>query len=337
MVQRIFKDIVILFCLIKTFNCANPKLIIKSQNQEFGMACTDLILRDYVRPTLAASLEKMILVNMSPDQTHYHDYILQKLQPEFVLIVYNGWKQQISLNDIGHKINSYILFIDHVLEVSETIKQWKSSTVSWNPLARIFVFIRDSSETDWKLRQILQVFLDNHMRNVDIIRTSENADKIEVVTWFPYADGSCGTRIQKLTLIARCDMSSLKKSNIVRNQIARPKIPFDMGNCSALVTGIEWAPFVHHNRRTGRNSGSEIHAIAVIASKLNIFIKYKVMDTQFRDNMTQIYAELEKRYYCLFIFITYYVSMCVLFKELRILSLEVLAYTTSIAAHLNLQ
>lgn len=290
MIQRIFKNCIIFFSLIKTLNCAYQTIFIPMESQA---VCSNYVLRDYVHPIIAASHEKIILVNISPHQTQYHDNILQKLHTEFVLIVNNGWKQRISLDVIGHKISFYILFVEHLFEVSETIKQWKSSSVTWNPLARVFIFISDSSDTDWKLRLILQIFLENHMINVDIIRKIENADIIEVVTWFPYADGSCGTHIHKLEMIGRCDMSSSEKSK--KFQIARPKIPFNMGNCTVLVTGIEWAPFVHQNRRTSRNCGSEIHMIAAISSKLNIFIQYKIIDTQFRDNMTAIYAELEER------------------------------------------
>lgn len=295
MIERILKDVFILFCLIKTFNCENSKMFFKIENKKFEFACTNHVLRNFVRPTIAASLEKTILVNISPDETEYHDYILQNLQTEFALNVYNRWKQEILLDAIGHKIHFYILFIDHLFEVTETIKRWKLSTVTWNPLARVFVFISDSSETDWKSRLILQKFLENHMMNVDIIRKSENADKIEVVTWFPFADGSCGTHIQKLEVIGQCDKGSLEKASAFQRQVARPKIPLDMGNCTTLVTGIEWAPFIHHNRRTGRNSGSEIQMMAAISSKLNISVHYKILDTKFRDNMTVINAELENR------------------------------------------
>lgn len=248
----------------------NPKLLGSIEDEHFEMNCLISVYEEYVRPLLASTNSNgKILVNVSPSRLYVfqHEYILRRFYQEFAIMV-SGFTYPLKQQKYDSKIGTYVLFCTNIAEVSETIKLWKSCIDSWNPTASVLIFYNNTSESYRNIKRILMIFLKNKVLNVNVI--SIGVTKIEIVTWSPYDDGSCGKYIRNLNIIAECILETSRYRSTY-HEVEKAKFSINVHKrCPLKAISLEWAPYTFYNSKIGSYSGFEVELFKAFAVKMNL-------------------------------------------------------------------
>lgn len=180
-------------------------------------------------------------------------------------------------------------------------RQWKSST-SWNPSARVLLlmpFTNDEISISTKLRQILDIFLQFNMLHVKMVIHRVTSLTLEVITWFPFDEENCASKVSELTLIGRCECTRSGFQYIEYPTAEKVVVPLRARGCELRTSASVQEPYVIYNRETREFSGLEVQLVRNIASELDMRVKF-VLINESRSNRalnygSGIYSQLFQR------------------------------------------
>lgn len=128
------------------------------------------VFEKYLQTTLLAARKdtNILIANVPPLLAIHHNTIFKLIIKEFAILLHSSYTKSV---EFPKKIGVYILYVQYIVEVADSIKLWKSSKYTRNPAARVILFLSDRSKTRWK---ILNIFLKNNMLDVDVILERHN-------------------------------------------------------------------------------------------------------------------------------------------------------------------
>lgn len=248
----------------------NTKHFFSIDDEHIERNCLKSVFDEHVRPLLASTNSNgEIFVNLASSESieQDQDYILKMFHQEFAVIV-NSWVHSKKYQNIDSKVAVYVLFCTSLPEVKDTIERWKSSIDTWNSNANVFIFLKDPSESYWKIRKILKILIHSNLLNVNVI--SIGIRKIEVVTWVPHIDGGCGRYFRNLQIISECILET-SRYRVTHNELEELKNVLNVHQmCPLKVISLEWTPFTFFDRKLGSYAGFEAEILKNIADKLQI-------------------------------------------------------------------
>lgn len=164
----------------------------------------------------------------------------------------------------------------------------------------------DSSQTNAlsyaRAREILSVFLYNNMLHVKLIIPDDKTDVLKDVTWLPFDNKNCASKLTKLIPIGRCDCSSTGSGYqfIEYPSAQRPVIPRRLTDCKLRISASLQEPYVRYNRSSRIIHGFEVTLVKNIAIRMGMqpkiaMIKEERSNRDVTGNRTGIYSKLFNR------------------------------------------
>lgn len=262
----------------------------------------------------------LAIINVIPNPSVFQRMILKRMNEdkEHVLgvMIKDARKMHLNASHVTEKAQNYFMLLSYASEITTTIGQLKSLP-TWNPLAQVVVLFIDPmqslSQQETMSQIVFNELLHHSVLNVNIIyQYSTEPFKFEVVTWFPYYNLSCASRVNNIQKIDECIVtektSGMKKEQQVGRQVTLhvfnqdmfPKIPKKFHDCDLKITTFVWEPFVTGRRRQHDKieSGLEILMLHTITEKMHLKPIYSVISSKramrliTADNETGIYADL---------------------------------------------
>lgn len=250
--------------LVLTFTVVlggNPALLNAMDDGRIERNCLKSVFDEYVRPLLATTTNSngKIFVNLPSSRSNVRnqDFILKMFHRKFAVIM-NNWQNE---NEIKNN-NTYVLFCTHLAEVTDMIERLKLRIGTWNSTSSVIIFFKDTSESFWKIRRILMIFIHSNVLNVHVI--SIGIKKIDVVT-FPYIDRGCGKYIRNVQIAAECNMET-SRYRVMHSEVNINKV---QNRCPFKVVSLEWTPFSSFNSKIGNYEGFEVDLLKAYADKMH--------------------------------------------------------------------
>lgn len=248
----------------------SSKYLFSIEDEHVERKCLKSVFDEHVRPLLASTNSNgKILVNLASSESimYHQDYILKLFHQDFAVIV-NSLANSQKYQNIDSKVAIYVLFCTNLPELKEAIASWKSSTDFGNSSAYVFIFLKDTSESYRKIKQILKMFMHSNILNVSVI--SIGIRKIEVVTGSPHMGGGCGKYIRNLLIIAECILET-SHYRVTHHELEKHKNALSVHHiCPLKVISLEWTPYTFFNSKTGSFSGFEVELLDYITGKMQI-------------------------------------------------------------------
>lgn len=152
---------------------------------------------------------------------------------------------------------------------------YRNRLPTWNPLAQVvalFINTYEDEELLSLMRSILQLFLNRHMINVNVISYRINTNIVQAHTFYPYDEDNCAKNVEHLHLIEECEYDDERpfhpKLQLI-NQL-RSKIPNNLHGCQMHIASSIIEPFVIFNEDTNSFDGMEVLMIRTIAESLKM-------------------------------------------------------------------
>lgn len=175
---------------------------------------------------------------------------------------------------------AYILLIETHEDFLKNLDVLKNLP-TWNPSAYIVILLMNLETSSTKLViQLIETLWSLYALNTLIFVPDKNDNAIlQVVSWFPYANGSCGDDFHRYTQINTCKHGKF----IYEKDMFPEKSPRNMNNCIIKVVAIIWPPFViappdyeiKDNVDIPLQNGYEILMLQVLEKYYNIKFVYR--------------------------------------------------------------
>lgn len=173
---------------------------------------------------------------------------------------------------------------------------------TWNPLAAVvalFINTYEDEELLARIQSILQLFLNRHMINVNVISYRYNSNIVQAHTFYPYDGKNCAKEVTELHLIEECEYSDenpFSPKITIKNKL-RPKIPNNLHGCEMRISSSKIEPFVFYDKDSNSfDMGLEVLMIRTIAEALKmtpVFMQVNATrENRAVSNETGIYAAL---------------------------------------------
>lgn len=255
----------------------------------------------------------LVIIGTFTNHSNSQDVILNMLmqdnQYNFSLMVKNPNLKHGNASRVIAKASNYLMLLQNVSDVSSHIKQWQSLP-TWNPFAQVLIIFMDEIydyvlDIESEIKNIFQYLLQNEMLFVHVLYEIENSTMFETLTWYPYENGNCADYVNTLhsiyvcdysdTIIYAMDMTMIKRQSLITDVRYSniTKIPINLQYCPLRITTFQWKPYISYNENDGYD-GIEVALVKVIAEKLKLTIKFKLLNETFRfsDNNTIFYSSL---------------------------------------------
>lgn len=149
------------------------------------------------------------------------------------------------------------------------------------------------------MKSILQVFLNRHMINVNVISYRYNSNVVQSHTFYPYDGVNCAKYVTELYLIEECEYSDETPFAPIITVVdeLKPKIPNDLHGCEMHISSSIIEPFVFYDTESNSfNTGVEVLMTKTIAEALKmtpVFTRNNdTRENRVVSNDTGIYANL---------------------------------------------
>lgn len=154
----------------------------------------------------------LVIMNVTPDPTPFQSRIIKSLNEdaghEFSVMIKDSRKRHMNASHVSEKAQNYFMFITTAADVNSTVHQWHALP-TWNPLAQVMVLFTESysNATTMELhtRNVFEQLLGHGMLNVNVMAHMDGTDFVEMLTWYPYADGNCAHEIRNLVVMDKCE------------------------------------------------------------------------------------------------------------------------------------
>lgn len=139
------------------------------------------------------------------------------------------------------RASGYILLINTVDDLMDNLFLLKELP-TWNPNSKFIILLVETAEYISELTSMaMSILWDYNIINALILIPDEsNRTSFRIITWFPYANGSCGTELTDFTYLDTCNNGKfVRKINLYPR-----KVPDDMNGCPIQVITVVWPPFI---------------------------------------------------------------------------------------------
>lgn len=171
------------------------------------------------------------------------DGILPRLHSHYkwqILTKYSGLEHSAWGIHLEHTA-AYVLLIGVEEDFEENLHMLQKLP-TWNPEAHFVILLAAlDSLTEDLLISVMQILWSLYVLNAIILIPDEyDTHSFRIVTWFPYANGSCGDELLNYTYINTCTDGDFK----YQTNLFPIKISDDLKGCPIKVIAIIWPPFV---------------------------------------------------------------------------------------------
>lgn len=223
---------------------------------------------------------------------------------------------------LQEKAQNYLMLLQHYDDFGFTLRQ-VFQLPTWNPLAQFVVqftipFKDEKTFYNWTRRIFDELFEVDCLR-VNILYTfSNDTERIGVITWFPYYNQSCPSKVQNIKKVEECygvtstnNATGLEEAEHVVNSFHQdlyPMIPKKLHFCKLRVSAVVWEPFVvattdilTDNYAPTVDKGLEILMLKTIASQMELTLTLhpykaeKITKVITNDSYRGLYADLMKK------------------------------------------
>ncbi|KAK4880990.1 hypothetical protein RN001_004309 [Aquatica leii] len=180
-------------------------------------------------------------------------------------------------------VDNYVVQVRNVTELPENLKVLQGYP-SWNPHAKfliisVTIYEDNAISASYIVEQLWRQKISN---GVILISNEKNRSIFDVYSWFPFKNGNCGDKFEKINIIDRC---SYGKIDIGLDWFAN-KIPRKLNGCPIRVRTVIWPPFVlPHTKKVSNTSeeyifeeGLEILLLNTMSEVANFSIIYTASD-----------------------------------------------------------
>lgn len=267
----------ILICIlliIQTATCKLENTILKEDLLSNSLTkCVLNILRVY------ANEKESILTSMEYESDRFTDRNLLKAISKELKWSLLKIRPTTTIQDKNFKnqtINNYLIQIRGVREIKSDIQYLQY--YSWNPQANFIIFANKIFYQDEHIliHTFHKLWAQRALNSIVLLPQYENSTIFDIHSWFPYANGNCGTYNQS-THIDVCEDGIFQKGN----NLFPEKIPLDLNNCPVKVRTIIWPPYVIAPKKYNRSQiginftqGLEIQLLNTIAEAANFKVVY---------------------------------------------------------------
>ncbi|XP_026481290.1 uncharacterized protein LOC113388099 [Ctenocephalides felis] len=164
-----------------------------------------------------------------------HSKLRWQVLTKYVALDHSHWKIHLE------RTSAYILLIQSQEDFEENLLLLQNLP-TWNPEAYfIILFIDTDNFLDNIVIYVMQKLWSLYVINCVILMPDDyDIHTFNIVTWFPYENGSCGDELFNYTVINHCVDGKMK----YEENLFPVKIPNDMLACPIKVIAIIWPPFV---------------------------------------------------------------------------------------------
>nr|XP_023023422.1 uncharacterized protein LOC111511625 [Leptinotarsa decemlineata] len=201
------------------------------------------------------------------------------------VLVKNLRTYTINVKRLHDKTKNYIIQIRGHGEFSTVIEKLEKH-LSWNPHARFLVVSSTIfPNPDEIAAEITASLWKYNVVNVAILLPEpENTTKLNVYTWEPYSNSSCGDNFQDTRVTDSCSFGVMETNN----SWFESKIKGELYNCTIKARYIKWPPFVTTDVSKGfqkpnslLNQGIDVNLLNMVASTLNLIVLYESSNVSF--------------------------------------------------------
>lgn len=265
-----------LFSLIEEY--AEVREVHKSQ-----ASCTYAIAsRYFVNGTVIYSVSVDPNITDATSTVDLNKRILEKLHSRLQWTVstkysvtnHSGWIEHLN------RATGYILLVNTIDDLLENVLYLKDLP-TWNPNAPfIILFVETASFVSELTSMAMSTLWEYNIINALILIPSEmNKTIFKIVTWFPYANGSCGDTLSDFSYLDTCNNGKFhRKINLYPS-----KVPDNINGCQFQVITVVWPPFIIHpkdfeiddNTEVPLTNGYEILLMKVLEQRYNCKFIYR--------------------------------------------------------------
>lgn len=239
----------------------------------------------------------LVIMNVTPDPSPFQSHIIKSLNEdvghEFSVMIKNSLKKHMNASHVSEKAQNYFMFIVTHNDVNSTVHLWRSLP-TWNPLAQVLVLFTETyspDRLDYETRNVLEKLLAYRMLNVNVMSHREGSKIMQMVTWFPYANGNCAQVVKELVTMDQCEYRPTNETDIEVIYVPKkkvPKIPATMHGCELTVSSSIFQPYTYYDtEKETFTKGIEVLLIYTIAKVLRLCPTF-VMLNETRENRPDI-------------------------------------------------
>lgn len=269
-----------------------------------SISCIIKFCEKYFRSEKAV-IGSLVIVNVQ-NTTEFHSQLITELNEhanyDLGVMIKDATKPHIPPLHVVDKAKNYFVVFNRTSEVRDAINQWygmeywqskivhtllfiyhlfinfihRNRLPTWNPLAQVvalFINTYPDDELAQRIQEILQIFLNRHLINVNVISYRQNSNIVQAHTFYPYDDENCATDVERLHLIEECEFSDDRPfdPNITIKNPLRPKIPSNLHGCAMHIASSINEPYVLYDEETKSfDIGMEVLMLRTITSALKM-------------------------------------------------------------------
>lgn len=223
------------------------------------------------------------------------------------LIIQTNARNQSTSSLIVPKTKKYILFALFSRNIEKHILSWKS-TLSWNPLAPVFVLLRPFAKIEQAIVEVKRTYKVLHkyeMLYAYVALALQADEMMKIYGWFPYQTEICAESSENFKMLEQCSYNSNKIAALTKN-IVDKRIEWNklwsfrnLNQCPLKISANIYAPYVMINNDTQKLffSGAEVNLVKIIASKLNMTLQIQPNLHDRYSNVTNGISDIEKPIY----------------------------------------
>lgn len=245
----------------------------------------------------------LVIMNVTPDPTPFQSRIIKSLNEdvghELSVMIKDSGKRHMNASHVSEKAQNYFMFITTAADVNSTVHQWHSLP-TWNPLAQVMVLFTETYSNESTMlshtHNVFEQLLEHGMLNVNVMVHLDGTNVVEMITWYPYADGNCAREVRNLVVMDECEYSdvvssvadgNLSKTGLDENdqqhqelgpltvqyipKVKIPKIPLTLHMCPLSVSASIFEPYTYYDAMTDTwTKGIEVLLVHTIAKVLRL-------------------------------------------------------------------
>lgn len=203
----------------------------------------------------------LVIINLVPLPSVVQARILRSLNEDdshAIAVMVKDSKKPHRSSRVQEKAQNYFMLLQHFDDFPATLKQLMTLP-TWNPLAQLVVqftipFQNETIKEEWIEKLFNQLLLNDALKVNALYQFTNDTNRIGVMTWFPYHNTSCPTKVENIRKIEECyvKISINEKTGMEQkeykvdsfNQDLYPIIPKKLHRCPMYVGAVEWEPFV---------------------------------------------------------------------------------------------
>lgn len=286
MLQKITSLLLITFILVYSCRCA---LLPLPDEKTSRISLSKCIVEGSARNLKETEMITMSLSSVEVDKERPSATVLDRIllndlfsKVTWTLVIVRAKKS--SLTDL-RKTDSYIVQIRRLEEFNVDLKNLQTYK-SWNPHAKFVVVSATVFEnvTDTVAKIVEHLSEAKVINGIIMFPNPENPLILNIFSWYPYGNNSCGKNFDKSEKIDSCAFGTFQTNTPWFGN----EIPKQLNNCTVRIRTVPWPPFVmepsYHLQGTDLyefEDGLEIQLFNAISERMNIGVIYSMSEKKY--------------------------------------------------------